>query len=244
MPYKDPVKQKEYQRNYQKDRRQKQKLLNLQLRYKKIAVKLAHENIVGRIVLKPEITKEYVDGASIVPIIHANFVVGDEEALKKAVLRVVSEENKLFLSGEHTGWEAGGIMGLSTTEGRLVASSNKPLTTESLSTVLSLAVTKLLVNRHDPPFTLILNEKHKNITVPSQFSITVLYSPDLYRKDGSDCDGLLLVDSDKNRYLLLKDLDVFIHKNRGEVFEALCPVIEDPTAICELQFKTEQKETS
>jgi hypothetical protein len=230
----------------------------------KVAVETARECAVARKVLPIKhaelMDKKFRYGPlQLFPVIHKSFMVNPRlpekervETLKmfvaKATKDVIAKENKLILSGEHTGWEACGIEGLATVEGRQVVEISSPFdyTEESLLKHKDLF---LFFMNHRPPYTFVLNQKYKDASLPKldNKKFSLLFSPDLYRKDGSDCDCLIVADSDKNYIGLASDIKVNLHYivypqfNKGIVLVALRPVIEDPTAICELRFNIEEK---
>lgn len=251
MPFKDRTKQLSYMRQYQKKRREELKEYEELKFLEEHVSRVARHNIVGRklysVTVDEDELRSYLRGQLLrlcginIPIINKSFelTVDKKENLKRvenATMQVVEEEDKLLLVGHYKGWPALGIEGLATIPHRNIVKS-----TGDWYTDIAEAIKKLRHNNQKPPYKVVLNSKWKETFEEGLHKLGYYYSPFLCNSEGKQTNALVVKPSPKNfKVFIGNDLRVVVRKNsngcwRGQVFEALTPIIEQPKAICEIQ---------
>jgi uncharacterized linocin/CFP29 family protein len=241
MPFKDNVKKLAYGRKYQAEGREKLKEQRELEDFEKQAVATFRHHCVGRqlFCLRPfpddHIEKHYADTlihkVLKFPVIsiHISSSITSSK-IDDATLKIVEEEDRLLLVGEHKGWSAFGIEGLATAKGRNIIKSCGNFWKD-----LAKATKQLKQCGHLPPYSVI-----------SKYGISILgwpmgsdfwASPILCSQEGKQ-DNMLVVKPNVDNFAVLmgQDLTLCRQENRAYMlWETLIPAIYQPKAICEIQ---------
>jgi len=202
-----------------------------------------------------------------VPTIHKEFTIWwrdleatrssglplDTQEAENAARQVAEEEDKLLLTGEHTGWPALGIEGLATATGRNTKASAGAWPTNSL-TDLSAAIGELEADGHMGPYACVLrsswaaklralisNTATKWLEVIQDlFKAGIHVSDSLYTSAGATTSALVVEPANANFEMVIeKDLELFTMQDEDmnlqcKVLEVVAPRIKRPASICEI----------
>lgn len=215
-----------------------------------------------------DLTEDYVK----IPIIHKEYTLHWREVLARrnggedlntqhaqnAARQVAEEEDKLILTGEYTGWNAMGIVGLIThATGQAQASAGA--WPANAATDVAAAKQKLRAQGFYGPYRLVVRStwyaKLEALQAGGAGSDkwwfqaigelvggveNILISDNLYSATGGTDSGLL-VDVQPGNFNLVVGADITNHLAQepnmnyfGRVWEAVVPVIKRPLAICEI----------
>jgi uncharacterized linocin/CFP29 family protein len=176
---------------------------------------------------------------------------------ESAARQCAEEEDKLLLSGEYSGWQALGILGLATATGRNTTAGTA-FTTTGFVKVCN-AIAELETDGHKGPYALILRSAWLALIRSSFFSGTsvtqlekiaevckagIFVSDNLYADDGG-LDSALVVEPGQDNFEMVigQDMTSFNQQDEdmnvnGKVFEVVAPRVKRPTSICELTVLT------
>jgi len=183
----------------------------------------------------------------------SNGIPLDLQDAENAARKVAEDEDKLLITGEHTGFRALGVEGLATATGRNTKASAGAWPANSL-TDLSAAIGELEADGHMGPYAAVLrsswaaklralvsNTAVKWIEVVRDlFTAGIYVSDSLFTSGGLTTNGLVVEPSQENFELVVgKDLEVRkqedVHGNMHCVVrEVVAPRVKRPTSICEL----------
>ena len=183
----------------------------------------------------------------------SNGIPLDLQDAENAARKVAEDEDKLLITGEHTGFRALGVEGLATATGRNTKASAGAWPANSL-TDLSAAIAELEADGHMGPYAAVLrsswaaklralvtNTAVKWIEVVRDlFTAGIYVSDSLFTSGGLTTNGLVVEPSQENFELVVgKDLEVRkqedVHGNMHCVVrEVVAPRVKRPTSICEL----------
>ncbi len=216
-------------KKYQEEKRAKLKEIEDLHKLECEAVEIMKENIIGRRLFAAETTPP---AGATMPVIEGSCLYPpDPKIFKKTVKKVADDEDKLLLTGEHAGWPCLGIEGLATATGR-----NRIETDGDLNEAIEKATTILADEGHAPPYSLVYSGKRlikKNEKIDEYYE-----SPNLFRKDGKQ-KNMLLVKKGPGNFNVHIGIDFDMKKNDNTLLfrEVLCPIIKNPTAICEIVWQ-------
>lgn len=202
-----------------------------------------------------------------VPVIHKEFTLYWRDVIasrngglpietrtaENAARQVAEEEDRLLLTGEHSGWPALGIEGLATATGRNTQASAGAWPANAL-TDISAAIGKLESSGFQGPYAMIARTSilRKLWTLISGTGIFymekasemlkagVYASDNLYTSAGGTNNVLIVDPSDGNFELVVgQDITTYTQQNedmnlQGKVYEVVAPRIKRPAAICEV----------
>jgi hypothetical protein len=245
MPFKDKLKQLAYGRKYQAERTKALKFYEEVDNIRKEARKIADENRVARqfcsITQMPNKAEDYVDAGvfrvSHVPIISKHIKLPiTSKSIEEATLKIVEEEDKLLLVGEHKGWSCLGLEGLATAKGRNIVKSSGDLDRD-----LTKASKRLYRHNQDSPYVIVTSSEVDDrirrcgkVTMP--FVAQYYSSRSLCDAEGNH-NNMLVVKPDLENFRIILGVDLEISKipNGYILHESLVMNIPNPKAICEIQ---------
>jgi len=176
----------------------------------------------------------------------------DAASIENASRQCAEEEDKLLISGEHTGWPALGIEGLATATGRNSVAGGD--WSANALTYVANAIAELETDGHYGPYALVLrsswNQQLRTLIantatfllekVAELVKAGIYVSDNLYASNGGTDSALVVEPSQENFELVIgQDLSTFIQQDRsmntvGKVYEVVAPRVKRPTSICEI----------
>lgn len=179
----------------------------------------------------------------------------DVSEAQNAAIQVAEEEDKLFLTGEYSGWRALGIEGLATATGRNTeASTGAWSTATNIIKDVADAKAELKADGHYGPYTLVcrsdadadLDLLIANTGILAREKLgamgvtDVLVSDNLFADDGG-VDTALLVEANPLNFVAGIGQEITVNNwldqdmnTLGKVWEVAAPFIKRPTSICEI----------
>ena len=240
MPFKDNLKKLDYGRKYQAKQREKLKGVKEVESVKEQAVKYLYEHCVARrfspFMALPNDYKEYYDlggfRLSSIPIVskHIESPI-TRQSIESSLLKIVEEEDKLLLVGEHKDWPCLGLEGLATAKHRIILKS-----CHNFGEDVKRACQRLHHYNQNPDYAVIASS---GVKLPYPLAKTPNYyeSKMLCDKQGNHTNMLIVKPHVKNfRILVGSDFSVYRKPDGGYIlWEALVMNVPNPKAICEIQ---------
>jgi len=179
--------------------------------------------------------------------------------IENAARQIAEEEDKLFITGQYTGWKALGIEGLATATGRQTqATAGTWGTIANIYTDISAAIAKLEANGHYGPYAMILrsalNARLRQLATNTDRLVRqsildmlssggagkILVSDSLYSSAGATT-SVLVVEPSPDNFVAGIEQDVVTNRWTDQnmntvlkIYEAITPRVKRATSICEL----------